>query len=218
MLTSLIVISLLASADGNSQINPHGNRLTDGEIIGIELGRAPNSGGIRLRGQQVTRLVAFGRKEDLARFVGNSALIRFSSCECLLLPPPLGDCVVTGAPRVQVPLRFTHLTPGTVVAVVQNSSEFVRAFNATRQQVGTRERGPGGSVSVPVGGGGSRRCEGGSGCKPTGEVTVDTEGVASFSAGCEDGLMVEVTTEGDVNVSVSRGSVTMSVPVRSHSR
>jgi hypothetical protein len=168
-----------------------------------------------------TSIRAVGRRADLLALVRSSHLLQVHECSCLLLGGDRDVCTLSSLPSVEVPARAEPLPEHRVLLIFSDHAEFASLFNALRGGGGGYPPSRRDETS-PADGGPRRRaapfvvrpCSAESGgCEPAGDVEFTTEGEAKFTVGCENGIQVEASTTGEVNLKMKAGVVTMSTPI-----
>lgn len=158
-----------------------------------------------------------GHPKDLSKALGLASHFAYASCNCLLMPGPLGECMVKEAAKVAVPSHLVDLREGQVV-VLAKPSEFVSVFNKVRsgQGAGGPPKPP--TIVLPPSGkpkGSIPQCKSPTACDPAGKVKVSTNGETKFAVGCEEGIETEFSTSGAVDLKLGSGPLKMVVPVKS---
>lgn len=184
-------------------------------IIAVLLGAGQYAADVSLDRIRVRQLTVVGRASDIARVLQGDGRIVLKNCECLLTSANVGECVVKNSRRAAVPLALRRLPEKTVRIIPTATAEFVTIFNAIH-----RRYPPGGAGSKGPPGFGSRPPQIGpcstdnDGCTTGGNLEVSTTGEAKYSFGCENGAKIEISSNGAIDLKISTGKVTMSVPLR----
>lgn len=212
-------IALLSFLGYHSTSSAHGAT----KVIAIVVGVGNHSGGAIFLGVPLTKVTIVGHPKDLGKVLGLNSYFKYASCNCILLPGPLGDCMVNEATKVSVPAPLLELREGQVV-VLSRAAEFASVFNKVRSgRVGGGPPRPPIIVLPPIGSGGKPdavlpNCEELAACEPAGKVEVSTTGETKFAVGCEDGVEIEFSTSGAVDLKLGPGPVKMVVPVKAASQ
>ena len=199
-------------------------------VIGVELGVGSHSAGAKFRGVLLNGARAYGTAEDLARVIADPRHFDYALCNCLFSAVDVGACMVSKGTKVAVPMHLQGLPRGRVVIVLSNGN-FAVVFNAVTASklhapapkaqmtdLGSPPSPPPPPTVVPPAGAlggtsGHSACD--KPCDPASSVDFGVDGETTFTVGCENGLAIEASTSGDVNVKVGSSGVTMSVPISS---
>jgi hypothetical protein len=182
-------------------------------VIAIHLGRGEYAPDVRVNGQRVQQLTIVGRAADIARALNARGNVVISNCECLLISGGTPDCVIRKSRQGPVPGRLRSIAKNTV-RLIPSTNEFVAAYNALGQLQPPRPPGGGqppaqsSAPKVVVG-----PCHIDKGCSIDGNVEVSTTGELKYSIGCANGIALEVSSDGAVDLKISGGKVTMAVPL-----
>jgi hypothetical protein len=161
-------------------------------------------------------VVVYGRHSDLVQMFSNGALTHVHSCSALLTADPTAtltsklNAVPLASPRTR--LRQGHI-----------EVHFVRAqdFASARQRfvAAGGGRGNGGSTPPPPPSDGPDGGKSGkpdrldAGCDLGSEMCVSSDGTATFSVACENGLGISFSTDGSIGVVVKADGKELTVPI-----
>lgn len=163
--------------------------------------------------------VVYATPEAMRRALGQSnGMLTVSNCSCLLEPGPTGDCFLRQLVASEVPARYRELGPRRVHVLVGNAVQFVRAWNAVKAAAAavppTSPPPPPPAGPTPPASAEVLCIDAATACKPAGNIDFSVAGETTFTAGCENGISIEVATSGEVNLKANAGAVTLTVPVR----
>jgi hypothetical protein len=165
-------------------------------------------------------ITAIGRRTDLLRLIRSRTLLDVHDCESLLEAGDPAERTYSRLARVPNPRPSLPVAKGKVYLHFADAAEFAALFNALRSAPGGApprggNRNGARPPSPPSGGSIGRLvcADGASACAPAADVDIAADGPATFTVGCENGLQVEASTSGDVNVRLKSGAVSMTVPV-----
>lgn len=213
-LRTVLVVSLLlfVSAPGSAAGPPS-------KVLAVVVGVGNHSGGAKFLKVPLSRVVLIGHPEDLGKLLGLNSYFEYASCECILTPGPLGECMVREAPRAEVPVALRGLKEGNVV-VQAEPQEFAAVFNQAR--AGGSGGGPPRPPTVVLPPANQNRiaplCREAGPCEAASNVEVNANGETKFTVGCEGGVQVEFSTTGSVDLKLGAGPVTMVVPAKEAAR